>query len=747
MVAVGRGGIAMRYSIDAEALPVDLPPIAEAIESAEPETPTVEEVVYHWDIIRQATWQTNFADTYFIDELTGWAVGSEGVIAHTTDGGMTWAPQHSSVKSNLNLVHFANASHGWITGRGMLLRTENGGKTWQVIKGVLQNARRISTMQFINAKEGWLGIGAGQTLHTTDGGLTWKRQQSGTTDQAIADLHFINSNEGWAIARERCEGGLILHTVNSGDYWQILEKTNQPGAAVHFADAKSGWVLMADGSSLITTDGGVMWKRITSDLEGRLGQIEFRSHTEAWAVGGNGNVFMTHDQGKTWETMRVTGDADEPDWFASMMEEMVESILPEPASEDEVPVVRENRFQTDGDPAEAFQRRLRDRNQRPGRFAPEGELGEGNENNNEVRPQQNRGERRKRGGRGGRGRRGRGSGQRIANAHFVNDQIAWAVGREAHIYRTTDGGKTWEHQLGSQALDDFRNVLFLNSQQGWIAGNNGLLLETGDGGKTWTTLQSGTGQSLVGVHFLSLDPKWGWVMGRDGTVFYTTDGAKWSAGQTPMRPGFLEDDPPRPFAINDVAFGKFSEGWAVGTDGQIIHNQDGGPVWQPQRTSTGKDLIDVDMNFAPLGWAVGHSGNVQRTINGGEYWKFHKTDTGYDLNAVSFIAKRKGWVAGRYGIILRATDGGFTWEALSSGVTQDLHGILALSETEIYAVGANGTIIHSTDAGDTWVREHTDISNNLTAITRAKDGNTLWVVGQWGVVLRREVDGAKMSHR
>ena len=153
------------------------------------------------------------------------------------------------------------------------------------------------------------------------------------------------------------------------------------------------------------------------------------------------------------------------------------------------------------------------------------------------------------------------------------------------------------------------------------------------------------------------------------------------------------------------------------------------------------------MKFAPLGWAVGHSGNVQRTINGGEYWKLHKTDTGYDLNAVSFITKRKGWAAGRYGIILRATDGGFTWEALSSGVTQDLHGILALSESEIYAVGANGTIIHSTDAGETWVREHTDISNNLIAITRAKDGNTLWVVGQWGVVLRREIDGAKMSYR
>ena len=77
MVAVGRGGVAMHYSIDPEQLPVTLPPVAEIIEK--PEIPedevTVEEVTYHWDIIRRATWQTDFSDTYFLDEHTGWTVG------------------------------------------------------------------------------------------------------------------------------------------------------------------------------------------------------------------------------------------------------------------------------------------------------------------------------------------------------------------------------------------------------------------------------------------------------------------------------------------------------------------------------------------------------------------------------------------------------------------------------------------------------------------------------------------------
>jgi photosystem II stability/assembly factor-like uncharacterized protein len=118
----------------------------------------------------------------------------------------------------------------------------------------------------------------------------------------------------------------------------------------------------------------------------------------------------------------------------------------------------------------------------------------------------------------------------------------------------------------------------------------------------------------------------------------------------------------------------------------------------------------------------------------------HETKSNYDLNAVSFIAKRTGWAVGEAGIVLKTTDGGFAWEPKLTGVTQTLHGIITLSEQEIYAVGEEGIIIHSTDAGETWEQEHTDIDNNLYVITRSKDGKALWVVGQWGVVLRRKLE-------
>ena len=266
----------------------------------------IEEVTYHWDIVRQATWQTDFTDTYFhrtADEsatLRGWAVGSGGMIAYTTDGGKTWAPQHSGVKENLRQITFVDEDHGWIAGRGVLLRTENGGQTWQVIKKVVQNFRRISAIQFINTKEGWLGADQGQTLHTTDGGVTWKRQKTGTTNRPITALHFVNSTEGWAITPQRVEGGLILHTVNSGDYWEIQDKTHQPAAAVHFADSKSGWIVGRDGRSFTTQDGGVTWKQILpEDMAEGLRRIKFDNHQRAWGIDRTGAILVTDDQGES----------------------------------------------------------------------------------------------------------------------------------------------------------------------------------------------------------------------------------------------------------------------------------------------------------------------------------------------------------------------------------------------------------------------------------------------------------------
>src|SRR5262245_19046620 len=53
----------------------------------------------------------------FVDQQEGWAVGDEGVVWHTINGGKTWERQASGTWASLRALHFVNAFFGWVAGR------------------------------------------------------------------------------------------------------------------------------------------------------------------------------------------------------------------------------------------------------------------------------------------------------------------------------------------------------------------------------------------------------------------------------------------------------------------------------------------------------------------------------------------------------------------------------------------------------------------------------------------------------
>src|SRR5690349_20788422 len=69
-------------------------------------------------------------------------------------------------------------------------------------------------------------------------------------------------------------------------------------------------------------------------------------------------------------------------------------------------------------------------------------------------------------------------------ACFVDARTGWAVGRDATILATRDGGETW------RALDrgdrNLYGVAFADLNIGWVVGDGGTIRATRDGGATWT---------------------------------------------------------------------------------------------------------------------------------------------------------------------------------------------------------------------------------------------------------------------
>src|SRR3954451_15701038 len=54
---------------------------------------------------------------FFVDAKEGWAVGDDGVIRHSIDGGKSWEDQASGTRASLRGVYFLDESVGWAVGR------------------------------------------------------------------------------------------------------------------------------------------------------------------------------------------------------------------------------------------------------------------------------------------------------------------------------------------------------------------------------------------------------------------------------------------------------------------------------------------------------------------------------------------------------------------------------------------------------------------------------------------------------
>ncbi|MGL5360006.1 MAG: WD40/YVTN/BNR-like repeat-containing protein, partial [Shewanella sp.] len=75
----------------------------------------------------------------------------------------------------------------------------------------------------------------------------------------------------------------------------------------------------------------------------------------------------------------------------------------------------------------------------------------------------------------------------LTKVFFVDELHGWAVGHDATILHSQDGGQSWQVQMQSAELEKpFLDVLFINAREGMAIGAYGMFYRTTDGGATWT---------------------------------------------------------------------------------------------------------------------------------------------------------------------------------------------------------------------------------------------------------------------
>ena len=76
--------------------------------------------------------------------------------------------------------------------------------------------------------------------------------------------------------------------------------------------------------------------------------------------------------------------------------------------------------------------------------------------------------------------------QLLTAVFFLDDKRGWAVGHDAQILASSDGGATWTKQFEDLAREaPLLDVRFIDAQHGFAVGAYGALLETTDGGQHW----------------------------------------------------------------------------------------------------------------------------------------------------------------------------------------------------------------------------------------------------------------------
>ncbi len=236
----------------------------------------------------------------------------------------------------------------WTGGGPGMARTIDSGRTWQKIA---VPTARITTLRFIDTTTGWAGgfiprdipqvacqqaapIGAspcyGVVLRTQDGGATWQRTllipDYGTYADPVLQIQAIDGQRAWALVLS-CDPNpaaipgtfcptQLRRTTDGGRTWTTLIDGHI--VAIRFATAIHGWLAIEnpDGSFdvRVTNDGGTSWTTGVRTTSGGVVGLDAADSQTAWAMTQDGGycsssnctkyeLRRTTDGGSTWSSL------------------------------------------------------------------------------------------------------------------------------------------------------------------------------------------------------------------------------------------------------------------------------------------------------------------------------------------------------------------------------------------------------------------------------------------------------------
>ncbi|MFQ5528162.1 MAG: WD40/YVTN/BNR-like repeat-containing protein [Thermoanaerobaculia bacterium] len=294
------------------------------------------------------------------------------------------------------------------------------------------------------------------------------------------------------------------------------------------------------------------------------------------------------------------------------------------------------------------------------------------------------------------------------------DGLLVAVGERGHILHSRDNGATWTQAALVPTRAALTAVYLHDNQLGWAVGHDATILRTDDGGVTWETQYSAPEEELPFLDVRFEDADNGVAIGAYGYFLETSDGgANWSFAD--FAPTSAEDEAEEeeddPFAydeggdmhLNHVIRAESGRLYIAAEAGTAYRSDDNGESWttlpSPYRGSFFSSLpLEGDLVLL-----FGLRGHLFRSDDAGETWQ--EIDTGTQAILTDGIRLEDGRVVvvGLEGTILVSDDGGSSFSLKAQADRQGYSAVLPHADGGIILFGEFGaTVLPASviDAGD-----------------------------------------------
>ncbi len=205
----------------------------------------------NWRLVGNFDKSNAFSIVHFFDKNHGLIFGTntetrQGLIFETNDGGKNWLNRSAEVsdKTGFTDAVFRFTNDSLIVGGKFFIRSVKGENDFEITEN--KHGGIIRGLFFINKKIGWAVGHRGLILRTSDGGKSWENIEA-FSDSILRSVYFTDEKNGFIVGNRNEKGVSMWQTKDSGATWQTF-KTDFPNLHRIVSSPKKLWLFGADGA-------------------------------------------------------------------------------------------------------------------------------------------------------------------------------------------------------------------------------------------------------------------------------------------------------------------------------------------------------------------------------------------------------------------------------------------------------------------------------------------------------------------